>query len=185
VHTSGKPDDYAMMAEVLRRRFRRGLAEMTDPGIARGRFSEFPDLLLVDGGRGQLGVAVSVLQELEIDGIETIGLAKRLEEVFRVGSAEPVHLDPRSKELLLLRQIRDEAHRFAITYHRRLRGRRSLASRLDLVAGIGPRRKQALMRAFGSLDRLARASIDEIASVPGIPASLAEAIAAHLAARPR
>ena len=158
---------------------------MTDPGIARGRFSEFPDLLLVDGGRGQLGVAVSVLQELEIDGIETIGLAKRLEEVFRVGSAEPVHLDPRSKELLLLRQIRDEAHRFAITYHRRLRGRRSLASRLDLVAGIGPRRKQALMRAFGSLDRLARASIDEIASVPGIPASLAEAIAAHLAARPR
>ncbi len=185
VHISGTPDDYAMMAEVLRRRFRRGLAEITDPGITQGRFSEFPDLLLVDGGKGQLGVASLVLQELEIDGIEAIGLAKRLEEVFRVGDSEPIHLDPRARELLLLRQIRDEAHRFAVTYHRRLRGRRSLGSRLDLVPGIGPKRKQALMNAFGSLDALARASVEQMAGVPGISRPLAEAIAAHLTKGPR
>jgi excinuclease ABC subunit C len=185
VHLTGKPDDYAMMAEVLRRRFRRGLAEMSEPGVSRGRFSEFPDLVLVDGGIGQLGVATSVLRELGIEGIEAIGLAKRLEEVFRVGNPEPLRLDPRSRELLLLRQIRDEAHRFAITYHRRLRGQRSLASALDRVPGVGPRRKEALMRAFGSLDRLARATVDEIAAVPGVTRPLAEGLATRLAARPR
>ena len=185
VHISGTPDDYAMMAEVLRRRFRRGLFEMADPGITQGRFCEFPDLVVVDGGKGQIGVAAAVLKELEIDGIETIGLAKRLEEVFRVGDPKPIHLDPRAKELLLLRQIRDEAHRFAITYHRRLRGQRSLASRLDLVPGIGPKRKEALMNAFGSLDALARASVEQMTDVPGISKPLAEAIAGHLAGSPR
>jgi excinuclease ABC subunit C len=182
VRISGKPNDYAMMAEVLRRRFRRGLAEMTDPSVARGKFSEFPDLLLVDGGKGQLSVAVSVLDELGIEGVEAIGLAKRLEEVFRVGTPEPLSLPSRSKALLLLRQIRDEAHRFAITYHRRLRSQRSLASSLDLVPGIGPKRRQALVKAFGSLERLARASSDEIARVPGISRDLAETVARHLAA---
>ena len=181
VRLTGRPDDYAMMAEVLRRRFRRGLAELTGPGVARGKFSEFPDLLLVDGGKGQLGVAVSVLRELEIQGIETIGLAKRLEEVFRVGSPEPLHLPAQGQALLLLRQIRDEAHRFAITYHRRLRGERSLASSLDAVPGIGPKRRQALVTAFGSVERLAQSRVEEIARVPGISRELAEAVVRHLA----
>ena len=177
VRFGGKPDDYAMMAEVLRRRFRRGLAELNDPSVSRGKFSQFPDLLLIDGGKGQLNVAVSVLTELEVDGIETIGLAKRHEEVFQPGKSDPICLPAESKALLLLRQIRDEAHRFAITYHRRLRARRSLSSQLDEIPGIGPKRRSALIKRFGSLDRLSRASIDEIASLPEIPSSLAERIA--------
>jgi len=177
VRFGGKPDDYAMMAEVLRRRFRRGLAELNDPSVSRGKFSQFPDLLLIDGGKGQLNVAVSVLTELEVDGIETIGLAKRHEEVFQPGKPDPICLPPDSKALLLLRQIRDEAHRFAITYHRRLRARRSLSSQLDEIPGVGPKRRSALIKHFGSLDRLSRASIEEISSLPEIPKPLAERIA--------
>jgi excinuclease ABC subunit C len=180
VKRSGMPDDYAMMGEILRRRFRRGLAEMVDPTISRGKFSDFPDLLLIDGGKGQLNVATSILAELEIEGIDVIGLAKRHEEIFQPGEPEPIRLSPGSKALLLLRQIRDEAHRFAITYHRRLRARRSLASRLDAIPGVGPKRKAALINAFGSLDRLARAEVEEIAAVPGIPVVLAAEIAKRI-----
>ena len=180
VRISGKPDDYAMMTEILRRRFRRGLAEIADPSIAQGRFSDFPDLLIIDGGKGQLNVALSVLRELEIEGIEVAGLAKRHEEVFRPEEAEPIAFPPESKALLLLRQIRDEAHRFAIQYHRRLRAHRSLASKLDEIPGLGPKRQQALINAFGSLERLSQATTDKIAAVPGIPRPLAEQIAKHL-----
>jgi len=176
VRFGGKPDDYAMMTEVLRRRFRRGLAELNDPSVSRGKFSQFPDLLLIDGGKGQLNVAVSVLTELEVDGIATIGLAKRHEEIFQPGKPDPICLPAESKALLLLRQIRDEAHRFAITYHRRLRARRSLASQLDEIPGIGPKRRSALIKRFGSLDRLSRASIEEISSLPEISRPLAERI---------
>jgi len=180
IQTSGKPDDYAMMAEILRRRFRRGLAEIADPTASRGKFSEFPDLVLIDGGKGQLNVAVSTLRELEIEGIELLGLAKQHEEIYRPGESQPLKLPADSKALLLLRQIRDEAHRFAIGYHRRLRRRRGLSSQLDEIGGIGPKRRSTLIKAFGSLDRLARATVDEIAAIPGIPRRLAEAIAAHL-----
>ncbi len=180
VRFGGKPDDYAMMTEVLRRRFRRGLAELNDPSVSRGKFSQFPDLLLIDGGKGQLNVAVSVLSELEVDGIETIGLAKRHEEIFQPGKPDPICLPAESKALLLLRQIRDEAHRFAITYHRRLRARRSLSSQLDEIPGVGPKRRSALIKHFGSLDRLSRASTDEIASLPEIPRPLAERIVESL-----
>jgi len=176
VRISGKPDDYAMMTEILRRRFRRGLTELANPSISRGKFSEFPDLLVIDGGKGQLNVASSVLHELEIEGIETIGLAKRNEEVYRPAEAEPVDFSSASKALLLLREIRDEAHRFAIQYHRRLRARRSLASKLDEIPGIGPKRKQALIKTFGSLERLSQASVGKIATVPGIPRALAKTI---------
>lgn len=181
VQLSGKPDDYAMMREILRRRLRRGLAELNDPTVSRGKFSEFPELLLVDGGKGQLAVASAVLEELELDGIEAIGLAKRHEEVFRPGQSEPLRLPADSKALLLLRQIRDEAHRFAITYHRRLRTRRSLGSQLDEIPGVGPKRRSALVKHFGSVDRLAQASVEEIASLSEIPLSLAKRIKAALA----
>ena len=180
VRISGKPDDYAMMAEIIRRRFRRGLAEISDPSVSRGTFSEFPDLLLIDGGKGQLNVALSVLQELELEGIEAIGLAKRHEEVYRPEETEPLAFPPESKALLLLRQIRDEAHRFAIAYHRRLRARHSLSSKLDEIPGLGPKRKQALIKTFRSLEKLSRASFEEIAAVPGIPRPLAEKLIKHL-----
>ena len=181
VHLAGKPDDYAMMREVLLRRFRRGLAELHDPTVSHGKFSQFPDLLLIDGGKGQLAVALSVLEELELDGIEAIGLAKRHEEIYRPGESAPLRLPPESKALLLLRHIRDEAHRFAITYHRKLREKRSMASVLDEIPGIGPKRRKALIKAFGSLEKLKRASVDEIAALPEIPRSLAELIAQRLA----
>ncbi len=180
VHLAGKPNDYAMMREVLHRRFRRGLAELHDPTVSHGKFSEFPDLLLIDGGKGQLRVALAVLDELELDGIEAIGLAKKHEEIYRPGESSPLRLPPESKALLLLRHIRDEAHRFAITYHRKLRGKRSLSSVLDDIPGIGPKRKKALIQAFGSLDQLQKARIEEIAALPEIPNSLAESIAHRL-----
>ncbi len=176
VHLSGKPDDYAMMAEVLRRRLRRGLAELAQPGTS-AKFSDLPDLVVVDGGKGQLSIALSVLRELGLEEIEALGLAKRHEEVYRPLNPEPIRLPADSPALLLLREVRDEAHRFAVTYHRRLRAKRSLSSRLDEIPGVGPKRRQALLRAFGSIERLAQASVDEIASVEAIPRSLAEAIA--------
>ncbi len=180
IRASGKPNDYAMMAEVLRRRFRRGFAELNDPSISRGSFSDFPDLLLVDGGKGQLNIAVGVLKELKIDEIPAIGLAKRHEQVFQFGNPDPISLPSDSKALLLLRAVRDEAHRFAITYHRRLRGRRSLASVLDEIPGIGPKRKAALIKRFGSLEGLSRAKVEEIVSLPKIPRSIAQEIADRL-----
>lgn len=175
VQQSGKPDDYAMMAEVLRRRFRRGLAELSDPTVTQGRFSELPELVLIDGGKGQLNVGVHVLKELSIEGVEMIGLAKRYEEIFVPGRSDPVVLPPTSDALLLLRQIRDEAHRFAVAYHRKLRTQRSLSSILDEVPGVGPKRKRLLLKRFGSVRSLARASADEIAAA-GIPPSVAEGI---------
>ncbi len=173
IHISGKPDDYAMMAEVVRRRFRRGLAELNDPTVTRGKFSELPDLVVIDGGKGQLNIAVAVLRELNLDGTDVIGLAKRLEEVYQPGAPDPISLPDTSPALLLLRQIRDEAHRFAITYHRRLRGHRSLSSTLDDVPGIGPKRKSALIKRYGSIQRMRQASAEEIAEQIGIPVTLA------------
>ncbi|MFC2095373.1 excinuclease ABC subunit UvrC [Candidatus Bipolaricaulota bacterium] len=180
VHLSGKPDDYAMMKEVVRRRFRRGLAELANPTIARGKFSELPDLLLIDGGKGQLNVAADVLRELNIEGIDVIGLAKRHEEVFKPGQSQPIRLPVDSDALLLLRRIRDEAHRFAVSYHRRLRSQRSLSSVLDEIPGIGPKRKSALMKAFGSLDRLSQANPADIATRAGVSEVLAVKILCHL-----
>ncbi|MBN1859483.1 excinuclease ABC subunit UvrC [Candidatus Bipolaricaulota bacterium] len=176
IQAGGHPDDYAMMAEVLRRRFRRGLKEISDPTVSRGKFSELPDLVIVDGGKGQLNVARSVCSELDLEGIELLGLAKRHEEVFRPARPLPLVLAKDGEALLLLRQIRDEAHRFAITYHRNLRRKRTLSSTLDAIPGIGPKRRSALLRRFGSLKGLSAASADEIALVPGISRDLADRI---------
>lgn len=174
VRISGKPDDYAMMEEVLRRRLSHGLAELSDPAVAKGRFSDLPDLILVDGGKGQLSVALKVLEEHALSGIEVAALAKREELVYLAGRAEPIRLPRGSSALKLLQRIRDEAHRFAVEYHRRLRGRRALASLLDSVEGIGPKRRELLLRRFGSLEGLRQASLEELLSVPGLPRAVAE-----------
>ncbi|HEC62996.1 MAG TPA: excinuclease ABC subunit C, partial [Candidatus Acetothermia bacterium] len=170
---SGKPDDYAMMYEVLTRRLAHGLAELSDPSIAKGKFSELPDLILVDGGKGQLSVAMRALEEQGLSGIEVAALAKREELVYLPGRAEPVRLEGGSPALKLLQRIRDEAHRFAVDYHRRLRGRKALQSLLDSVPGIGPRRREILLSRFGSLEGLRRASLEELLSVPGLPREVA------------
>ena len=174
VRISGKPNDYAMMYEVLSRRLSHGLAELSDPAVAKGRFSDLPDLILVDGGKGQLSVALRALEEHGLTGIEVAALAKREELVYVPGRAEPIRLPRDSPALKLLQRIRDEAHRFAIEYHRRLRGRRALASLLDSVEGIGPKRRELLLRRFGSLEGLRRASLEELLSVPGLPRAVAE-----------
>jgi len=176
IHISGHPDDVSMMREMLQRRFQRALAELADPTVVQRKFADLPDLVLVDGGKGQLNAALSVLSELDIEGMDVIGLAKRLEQVYRPGQKTALRLSQDSKGLLLLCHIRDEAHRFAISYHRKLRAKRSISSVLDDVPGVGPKRKNALIRAFGSVDALLRAPAHEIADRGGVPLTVAEAI---------
>jgi excinuclease ABC subunit C len=172
-------DDFASMEEMLRRRFSRYLKERDEPVAKRRRFAYPPSLVVVDGGRGQLNVALRVIDRMGLD-IPVIGLAKRLEEVFLPGQPEPLRIERGSEALFVLQHVRDEAHRFAIEYHRRLRQRRAMASPLDEVPGIGPARKKALLRRFGSLARLARATEEEIATTPGVGPRLAAEIAARL-----
>jgi len=174
VRVSGKPDDYAMMAEVLRRRLAHGLAELSDPSVARGKFSDLPDLILVDGGKGQLGVAERALAAVDLGGIEVAALAKRKEHVYVPSQAEPIRLPAGSPGLQLLQRIRDEAHRFAVEYHRKLRNQRTLGSLLDGVPGIGPKRRQLLLSRFGSVEALGEASLEDLLSVPGLPRLTAE-----------
>ena len=140
-----------------------------------------PDLVIVDGGKGQLSAAVGALGELEISDIPLAGLAKRFEELYVPGRAAPIVLPRRSQALYLVQRIRDEAHRFAITYHRDVRGKRALRSELDDIEGIGPGRKRALLKRFGSVRRIREASVDEVADTPGISRALAERLKAHLA----
>ena len=185
IRTVEGADDFASMYEVLGRRYRRAREE-----------NDFPDLLVVDGGKGQLNVAVEVLHELAIADVDVIALAKmrverdpraaalaRSEErVFLPGRKNPVVLRRNATALFLLQRVRDEAHRFAITYHRELRRRERLRSQLEDIAGIGPGRRRALLRHFGSLKRLRAATDAEIAAVPGIPGRLAAEIRVQLAA---
>ncbi|MGE5481957.1 MAG: excinuclease ABC subunit UvrC, partial [Bacteroidota bacterium] len=219
------PNDFAMMAEVIERRFRHGLAERAElkgqgllhtvekrpptwlpaeegergePVVgsrksarasAKGkskdktpasRFARLPDLVVIDGGQGQLGAAVEVLRNLGLGDLPVIGLAKENEWIFTPDDTEPIVLPHHSPALHLLQRVRDEAHRFGITFHRKLRGERTLASALDDVPGIGPARKKALLRAFGSVAGVRRASVEELAAVPGISRSLAEQIHEYL-----
>ena len=172
-------DDFASMEELLRRRFARYLREREEPAGTRRRFAYPPSLVVVDGGRGQLGVALRVLDDLGLD-IPAAGLAKRLEEVYLPGQPEPLRIPRGSESLFLLQHVRDEAHRFAVEYHRKKRERRAMASPLDDIPGIGPVRKRALLRRFGSLQRLGRASPEEIASTPGIGSALAGQVSNRL-----
>ena len=164
-------DDFAAMEEVLRRRFTAYLAERELPADERGRFAYPPSLVVVDGGAGQLGRAVLVLDELDLN-IPVVGLAKRLEEVYVPANPDPVTIPKGEEALYLLQRVRDEAHRFAVTYHRKLRGKRMVDSILDEVPGVGPVRKRALIRHFGSLKRIREASKDALAGV--VPDKVAE-----------
>jgi len=172
-------DDFASMEEMLRRRFGRYLKERDEPVENRKRFSYPPALVVVDGGRGQLNVAIRVLSDLGLD-IPAIGLAKRLEEVYLQGQPQPLEIPRGAESLFLLQHLRDEAHRFAVEYHRKKRARRALASPLDDVPGIGPARKRALLRRFGSMARLAAASEGDIAATPGIGPALAREVLARV-----
>jgi excinuclease ABC subunit C len=173
-------DDFASMAEVLRRRLRAYLDERERPVEERGRFAYPPSLLLVDGGAGQVSAAMGVLEELDLD-IPVAGLAKRMEEVYLPARAEPVRIQRGDDALYLLQRIRDEAHRFANAYHRTLRGKRMVDSVLDGVRGIGPSRKKALLRRFGSMKRIRAAEVDELEEV--LPSDVAERLHAALRGR--
>jgi excinuclease ABC subunit C len=153
-----------MMAEVTERYFR----ALLDHG------DDLPDLLVIDGGKGQLGAARGVLSELgALEEIDTLGLAKREEEIWLPGRRDPLWLPRRSRALQLVQHIRNEAHRFAVTYHRTLRSKRTIASELDRVPGIGPKRRAALLHHFRSVERIRDTSVDEIARVPGFSTALA------------
>ncbi len=175
-------DDFASMEETLRRRFTRYLKERGQRPDKRRRFAYPPSLVVVDGGRGQLNVALRVVDEMGL-AIPAVGLAKRLEEVYLPGQPETLVVPRGSEALFVLQHVRDEAHRFALDYHRRKRQRRAMASPLDDIPGVGPARKRALLRRFGSLARLARAGTEEIAATPGVGPRLASQIAAAIRGR--
>lgn len=164
IRTVEGQDDFASMEETIRRRFKAYLREQGKPVAEQGKFSYPPSLVLIDGGAGQLGRAVKVLDQLDLD-IPIIGLAKKMEEVYLPGRPEPIRIPRDAEALYLLQQVRDEAHRFAITYHRQLRSKSMVDSVLDGVAGIGPKRKRDLLRHFGSLKRIRAASEADLSEV--------------------
>jgi excinuclease ABC subunit C len=187
-------NDFASMQEMLRRRFKR----MTDGGykdetkIEKARPAEaaaenedtwslIPDLIIIDGGKGQLNAALEVLDEFVLrDAVTIIGLAKREEEIFLPNLSEPVILPRNSQALYLIQRVRDEAHRFGVTYHRQLRGKSAVRSSLDEIEGIGPKRRQALLKHFGSLEAMRQASIEALAAVPGMTKAMAEKLKGEL-----
>jgi excinuclease ABC subunit C len=226
IRSGETPDDFRMMAEVLRRRFIRAARLRSETGAlslaavgadeapegdgepdepldlesgsgpieANGRQQRdrrhrerrdtgwaLPDLVIVDGGKGQLSAAVGVMRELGLTDVPLSGLAKRFEEVYLPRRSAPIILPQRSQGLYLVQRIRDEAHRFAITYHREVRGKRALSSVFDEVPGIGPARKKALLKRFGSVRRIREASLDEVAATPGVGRVAAERLKQHLA----
>ncbi len=180
IRTVEGPNDFAMMAEVIGRRYRRGLREREERAAGAPKFAVLPDLIIVDGGKGQLSAAREVLEGLGLAGIPTFGLAKENEWLFGVARREPIILQRGSEALFLVQRVRDEAHRFAIGYHRLVRKKRTLRSVLDDIPGIGPRRRTMLLRRFGSVAGLRRATLDEIKSVEGLPAPVAEIIYSRL-----
>jgi excinuclease ABC subunit C len=218
IRSGDTPDDFRMMAEVLRRRFSRAARLRAETGALslaavgadeapqgdvdepddispgdgpvetdglrtapRDAAWEVPDLVIVDGGKGQLSAAVRVMEELQMRDVPLAGLAKRFEELYVPGQSAPIVLPRTSQGLYLVQRIRDEAHRFAITYHRDVRSKRALHSVFDEIPGIGPARKRALLRRFGSVRRIREASVEEVAETPGVNRALAERLKQHLA----
>ena len=171
IRTVEGQDDFAMMNEVITRRLRSALEEE----------APLPDLLLVDGGKGQLGAALAALQSMGLEKEQpAVGLAKKFEHIFLPGQSEPIVLSDRDPILHLIQRIRDEAHRFALAYHHTLRKKATTMSVLDHISNIGPKRKQLLIQQFGSIDRIRKATIDELRSVRGITQKIAEDIRKHL-----
>ncbi|MCA9822067.1 MAG: excinuclease ABC subunit UvrC [Dehalococcoidia bacterium] len=189
VKTVEGADDFATMQEVLRRRFRRAGKVRSQSVAVDGEVAELPeaddawdlpDLVFIDGGKGQLSAAVEAMREIGVYDIPTVGLAKQHEELFVPGEPAPVILPRGSDALYLVQRIRDEAHRFAITYHRQLRGKSQVSSALDNVPGIGPKRKKALLRKFGSVKAVREASVEEVAATVGFTEALAGRVKDHL-----
>ncbi len=181
----GAPDDFASMEEMLTRRFRRWKASqetVDQPGSKPdASFSFLPDLVIIDGGKGQLGRAVGVLEKFDLLGkVPVVGLAKQQEEIFFPNKSESLMLPRHSQALYLVQRIRDEAHRYGITAHRRKRAKLGMASQLDAIPGIGPTRRKALLKHFGSVDKIREASLEELAAVKGMTTSAAENVKAHL-----
>jgi len=198
------PNDFAMMQETLRRRLRY-LRTKTDIDVAKRdgevtrettqtklvdelarkeKFNKKPDLLLIDGGKGQLSAVMEVLEEMDMTGLSVAGLAKEHEWLYVPGQSEPIVLPPNSAALHLVMRVRDEAHRFAVTYHRQRRGKEMTRSAVDALAGVGPVRKKRLLTAFGSAAGIRRASVDEIAAVNGMTPALASRVKAALEKSP-
>ncbi len=180
IRTVEGSNDFASHQEVLRRRFRQ--ARSGDEGSEEERRWRMPDLVIVDGGKGQVSAAKEVLDELGLHDLPLAGLAKEREELFLPGVSEPVVLPATSQALYLVQRLRDEAHRFAILYHRGLRAKRTVRSAFDDLPGVGPKRRRALLRVFGSAKRVREAPVEQIAAVPGIGPALAERIKATLEA---
>lgn len=162
VSAEGKPDDFKSMQEVVYRRYR--------------DYEDLPSLVVIDGGKGQLSSALEVIRGLGLDDLPVVGLAKREEEIFKPHQSESIMLDREGAALHLIQRIRDEAHRFAITYHRKLRGKRNLVSVLDYVEGIGPKRRQELWKAFKTLDAMRAAGVEELAAVEGMNHAAAQTL---------
>jgi excinuclease ABC subunit C len=176
--SGGDPDDFAAMAEVISRRFARlsdGTGEDYDDS-----FAATPNLVVIDGGKGQLSAALAAMQAYDLPRVAVIALAKRVEEVFVPGRPDPIVLDPHNPGLQLLQRIRDEAHRFAVGFHRQRRDARGFASIFDELQGVGPARRRALLRHFGSAEGVLGATQEELEGVPGVPAKTARQIYAQL-----
>jgi len=166
-------DDYAMIQEILKRRFKRGVA-------GEGNWAVMPDLILIDGGKGHLNAALKVRQELGIDSISVASLAKENEDVFVPGKPGPVDIPRDSPALHILQRARDEAHRFAISYHRKLRRKEGIASILDNIPGLGPKRKRALIKQFGSIEAIKKASTEEIGQIERLTSTIAQKVKQYL-----
>lgn len=179
IKTVEGPNDFASMYEVLSRRFAHALKDQ-EAGKGEGKFERLPDLIIIDGGKGQLQFARKAMVELGFGDIATYGLAKKEELLFHESEPEPIVLPRDSQSLFLIQRIRDEAHRFAITYHRSLRGKRSLASILDDIPGVGEKRKKKLLQHFGSFSKIKEASVEELAKVDGVNTKTAEEIYHYL-----
>jgi excinuclease ABC subunit C len=182
VRTVAGNDDFAAMEEVLTRRLTAYLDERDrDPGDRPGRFAYPPQLLVVDGGKGQLGVAERVVRELGLDDeIPLASLAKRFEEVYVPGRLEPVPVPRQSEALFLLQRLRDEAHRFANSFHAELRNKRMTVSALDGIAGLGPTRQKRLLKELGGITKVRSASRDDLRALPWLPDAVADAVFAKL-----
>jgi excinuclease ABC subunit C len=185
----GAPDDFASMEEMLARRFRRWSASQdastalsAKPGSKPdASFSFLPDLIIIDGGKGQLSRVVKVLEQFELfDKVPVVGLAKQEEEIFFPHNSQPLILPRHSQGLYLVQRIRDEAHRYGITAHRARRSKQGMASQLDSIPNIGPARRKALLKHFGSMDKIKEATLEELAAVKGMNGNAAENIKAHL-----
>jgi excinuclease ABC subunit C len=177
IRTVEQADDYAMMQEVLRRRFRRAI--LKEAGTENS-WTQLPDLMVIDGGKGQLNAALEVMSEYGLEGVPVVGLAKAREEIFKPGERDPVNLPLDSLGLLLMQHVRDEAHRFAISYHQRLRRREGLSSILEEIPGIGPKRRQALLKRFGSVEDIRKASLDDLATTEGMNRTVARRVREYL-----